>query len=77
MIGGEPIQFDICPICFSDSRTRLLFQYIETETRIGSLPLPISVLHIAPEYGIFARLRAVKAVDYRAVDISPRDTATT
>jgi SAM-dependent methyltransferase len=72
VIGGEPIPSDVCPVCFSNSRTRLLFQYIRTETRIGSLPSPVSVLHIAPEYGIFSRLRTEKAVDYRAVDIDPR-----
>jgi SAM-dependent methyltransferase len=73
VIGGEPIPSDICPVCFSNSRTRLLCQYILKETGIGKLPLPVSVLHIAPEYGIFARLSAEKAVDYRAVDISPQE----
>jgi SAM-dependent methyltransferase len=70
VIGGETLPFDTCPICFANSRARLLLQYIERETRILSADPPIGVLHIAPEYGIFVRLRAKKVINYRPVDIS-------
>jgi SAM-dependent methyltransferase len=73
VIGGETLPFDTCPICFGNSRTRLLSEYIARQTNVHSRVSPISILHIAPEYGILARLRANKAIDYRAVDISPQD----
>jgi SAM-dependent methyltransferase len=73
VIGSETLPFDTCPICFSNSRARLLLEYIQRETSVMSLDSPISILHIAPEYGIFLRLRTNKAIDYRAVDISPQE----
>jgi SAM-dependent methyltransferase len=72
VIGGETIPFDICPICFSNSRTRLLYAYLLKEIKIENLTSRISVLHIAPEYGILSKLRT-HAIDYIAVDISPQE----
>jgi SAM-dependent methyltransferase len=71
VVGGESITNDTCPVCFSNSRTRLLFEYLKREqglTRSGSR---IKVMHVAPEYGIFARVRADKMVNYVCVDLDP------
>jgi SAM-dependent methyltransferase len=72
VVGGEAIPFDVCPICFSNSRTRLLCEYLLKEIKIENLSYQISLLHVAPEYGISARLRK-NAIDYVAVDISPQE----
>jgi len=71
VIGGEAIPFDICPVCFSNSRTRLLCEYLLREIKIENILSQINVLHIAPEYGILSRLRK-KAINYIAVDICPQ-----
>jgi SAM-dependent methyltransferase len=73
VIGGERLSADTCPVCFSNSRGRLLARYIEREIKIEGLLSTIDVLHVAPEYGIFVRLRRHKAINYRAVDINPQE----
>jgi len=70
VVGGETIPYDTCPVCFSNSRTRLLFEYIRREIGIYDLARA-TVLHVAPEYGILSRLRACKTMDYVGVDLIP------
>jgi SAM-dependent methyltransferase len=70
VIGGETIPFDVCPVCFSNSRVRLLSEYLMREIKIDSFTSRISVLHVAPEPDILYRLRK-KPIDYIAADISP------
>jgi SAM-dependent methyltransferase len=72
VIGGETISFDTCPVCFANSRTRMLFSYLENDIGIANLKSMTKILHIAPEYGILARLRANRSLDYLPVDINPR-----
>ena len=71
VVGGERLLHDTCPICFSNSRTRLLFEYIRREMKIYDLTARATVLHVAPEYGILSRLRACKTIHYVGVDLVP------
>jgi SAM-dependent methyltransferase len=71
VIGGEVIPYDTCPICFSNGRARLLFEYIRREIGIYDLQSQIRVLHIAPEYGILCRLKAGGMIDYVGADLFP------
>jgi SAM-dependent methyltransferase len=73
VVGGETIPFDTCPVCFSNSRARLLFEYIRTETKVFASPDRLRILHVAPEYGILSRLRASKSIEYVGVDLNPAD----
>lgn len=73
VVGGETIPHDTCPVCFSNCRTRLLFEYLRREIGIENLPAPIRVLHIAPEYGILSRLRANDMIDYVGADLNPEE----
>lgn len=71
VVGGETTPNDVCPICFSNCRARLLFEYVRRETGIFDSPSRARVLHVAPEYGILFQLRAHEAIDYLGVDLSP------
>jgi 2-polyprenyl-3-methyl-5-hydroxy-6-metoxy-1,4-benzoquinol methylase len=71
VVGGEEIPYDTCPICFSNGRARLLFEYVRREIGIYNLQSQIRVLHVAPEYGILCRLKASKMIDYVGVDLVP------
>jgi hypothetical protein len=70
VIGGESFAYDNCPICFANSRSRLVCEYIQRELRIGSLVSPINVLHVAPEDSIRSRLRTNRMVNYVGVDLN-------
>lgn len=65
------MSFDVCPVCFSHSRTRLLWEYLLREIKIDSLTPRIGLLHVAPEFGISYRLRK-KPINYVAADINPQ-----
>jgi SAM-dependent methyltransferase len=71
VVGGESIANDTCPVCFSNSRARLLFEYLRREQGLTRSRSRIKVMHVAPEYGIFARIRADKMVAYVCVDLDP------
>jgi SAM-dependent methyltransferase len=66
VVGGEQMRCDICPVCFSNSRTRLIWEYIQREFNPASIP---RVLHIAPEYALMSYL--LKVSDYTGADIDP------
>ena len=57
VVGGKSIANDTCPVCFSNSRARLLFEYLKREQGLTRSRSRIKVMHVAPEYGIFARVR--------------------
>jgi SAM-dependent methyltransferase len=71
VVGGESIANDTCPVCFSNSRARLLFEYLRREHGLTQSRSPVKVLHVAPEYGIFSRVRQDKMVSYVCVDLEP------
>ncbi len=71
VVGGETIAHDTCPICFSNGRTRLLFEYLRRELRLFESRSRPRVLHVAPEYGVMSRLNASGTIDYLGVDLDP------
>jgi len=71
VVGAEARANDRCPVCFSNSRARLLFEYIRRETGVLDSPNGSRVMHVAPEHGILSRLRSRKTIDYLGVDLNP------
>jgi SAM-dependent methyltransferase len=69
VVGGERIPRDICPVCFSHSRVRLLFEYLRREVRLEERATKPRVFHVAPEYALMAYLSRASA--YVGVDIDP------
>lgn len=69
VVGAETIPNDTCPICFSNGRARLLFEYIKRETGVLDSQSRARVLHVAPEYGIYSQLGAIATIDYVGVDL--------
>jgi SAM-dependent methyltransferase len=55
-----------CPRCGSLERTRLLWLYLQNELKIAE---GLHILHIAPEYAIFNRLK--NWAGYEDVDLNP------
>lgn len=63
----------LCPRCRSLERHRVLWLYLQRETSL--LTEPLRTLHIAPEPGIQARLRALPELNYVSADLDPRSPA--
>jgi SAM-dependent methyltransferase len=71
VVGGEPLSHDVCPVCFSHSRTRLICEYLQREAPIGQRSSTPRVLHVAPEYALMVYLS--KLSDYTGADIDPEE----
>lgn len=67
IIGGGPRENCICPVCGSTDRERWCLYVMKRYTHI--LDGECRVLHIAPEQGISARIRANHSADYYCGDI--------
>jgi SAM-dependent methyltransferase len=70
IVGGERIPRDICPVCFSQSRTRLMWAYLRKEVRLEERNTKPKVLHVAPEHPLMVYLSGLS--EYVGVDIDPR-----
>ena len=66
-IAHNERQFAKCPRCGSLERHRLLLVFLQTRTALFSRPL--SILHVAPEYGLQAKLRGRPHAEYVSVDL--------
>jgi SAM-dependent methyltransferase len=62
---GRP--FARCPRCGSLERHRLLIDFLREHTDLFTARL--SVLHVAPEYALQRRLRALENLSYRSADL--------
>src|SRR5258706_8650655 len=69
VVGGQYRPGRTCPICRSDSRTRLAWLYLSREAKL--LGTPARVLHMAPEIGLHAHFAASPNVDYVPGDLEP------
>ncbi len=58
-----------CPRCYAEQRHRLVWRYLCERWELGGLP-PARVLHVSPERGIQAALKASPGVRYVAVDLT-------
>jgi predicted SAM-dependent methyltransferase len=69
VVGGEHWPERACPVCFTNTRTRLAWFYLARES--GVLEDFTRLLHVAPEMGVHWRLSAARSVDYHPCDLSP------
>jgi SAM-dependent methyltransferase len=71
VVGGGRIEQDVCPVCFSSSRTRLVHRYLVDYGELRGEGELRRVLHFAPERGIANWLLRLQSVHYIAADLSP------
>jgi len=69
VVGAGRREQDVCPVCRSKSRSRLVGCYLALEG--GLADKPTHVLHVAPERGLSEWLRHLKSIDYVAADLVP------
>lgn len=67
VVGGMRRDNDRCPVCHGCDRTRMMMLYLETQAGVGSRP--VSVLHVAPDYGLYLWLKCQDGVSYTGSDI--------
>lgn len=67
VVGGTLRENDRCPICHGCDRTRLMMLYLETHTEIGRIPLRI--LHVAPDHGLYLWIQRQARIDYVCTDL--------
>lgn len=69
VVGGVYRPDDSCPVCHSKDRTRLTYHYLFNLENIESSPK--TVLHMAPELGLYMKLNGLTNIDYITGDIEP------
>lgn len=67
VVGGMRRENDRCPVCHSRDRTRLLRFYLERELSLAEQKH--SVLHFAPDFGLYLWLKTLDTVVYTGTDI--------
>lgn len=67
VVGGMKRDEDRCPVCHGRDRTRLMMLYIQTQTQINKVP--IRVLHVAPDFGLYLWLKRQQSVEYVGTDL--------
>ena len=70
VVGGEHWPERICPVCMAGTRSRLIWWYLQTETRL--LHEPARLLHVAPEMCLERRLSRLPQLSYHPADRDPR-----
>lgn len=68
VIGGGWRRAASCPVCWSTDRDRLVLLFLRHRTPL--FDTPCRLLHIAPEPGIEAEVRAAGTIDYLTADLS-------
>lgn len=68
--GNIPRNNAQCPFCFSLERTRVLDFYIEKELNLYQSE-GVKLLHFAPEYALFRKIKKNKNIIYIDADINP------
>lgn len=71
VVGSQYKPNDVCPVCFSSARHRLMYLYLREETDL--LRQGGDVLHIAPEHGLSFLLGRSDPVRYVAGDLDPQN----
>jgi len=67
VVGGMRRDNDRCPVCHGADRTRMMMMYLVTETPVGDAPQ--SVLHVAPDFGLYLWLKRQNSVRYTGTDL--------
>lgn len=71
VVGGGYRHKNLCPICGSLDRDRLLYLFLKHKTNIFDTPQKL--LHIAPEARVAAILGAKVSIDYLTADLYSKD----
>lgn len=69
VVGGMRRDKDRCPVCHGCDRTRLMKLYLESRTPVRTTRQ--SLLHIAPDFGLYLWLRTLPQLAYTGSDIDP------
>ncbi len=69
VVGGEHWPERTCPVCHANTRSRLLWWYLDSVLRIRERS--VRLLHLAPEPCMSQRLRTLPSVSYHAADRDP------
>lgn len=69
VVGGEFWPDRTCPVCHVNTRSRLVWWYVQRETRL--LTERASLLHLAPEVGLARRFAKVPTLAYHPADRVP------
>jgi SAM-dependent methyltransferase len=69
VVGAQHRPERTCPVCRSDSRTRLAWLYLSREVEL--FDRTARVLHVAPEIGLYARFAQSPGIDYEPGDLEP------
>ena len=67
VVGGMRHDDNRCPVCHGADRTRMMMMYLVTETPVGDAPQ--SVLHVAPDFGLYLWLKRQNSVRYTGTDL--------
>lgn len=67
VVGGMRREDDRCPVCHGCDRTRMMMMYLSREAGLGSVSR--SVLHVAPDYGLYLWLMRQPNLEYTASDL--------
>jgi SAM-dependent methyltransferase len=70
VVGGMYKENDVCPVCLSGDRDRLVMFYVQRHMNDGSLAGK-RLLHIAPEKGLTKVFKSLAEVEYIPGDIEP------
>lgn len=70
VVGGMKREDDRCPVCHGCDRTRMMMLYLEAETDVGRTPM--SVLHVAPDFGLYLWLKRQPGLDYVCTDLDAK-----
>jgi SAM-dependent methyltransferase len=73
-VVGSDLVNHLCPACNCNDRERHLWLYLRGLGMLGRVPQS-RVLHVAPEYAVERRLRALQPREYVAGDLMPRQHA--
>lgn len=72
VVGGLKRRKDLCPICHSGSRERLIWSYLtKHHAAFTGMAQPIIVAHFAPEKGLSTNLKSRFGSGYTAYDLAP------
>lgn len=71
VVGGLKRRRDLCPICHSGSRERLIWLYLERVWLPAQGGKGRRIAHFAPEKGLSERLKARFGSEYQSYDLAP------
>lgn len=72
VVGGLRRAADVCPVCHSSSRERLIWFWLTAKGTGFRLPGSSRIAHFAPEKGLSRKLLEVAPANYSAYDIEPQ-----